>query len=510
MAFLTFAFFFAAVPLLAAEDSLVSWDALVPSVEPYDDPFLEMKYEHKSDLRKILLDQIAKEQGQNNPEASKAAEQARNRLDAAGLNADQLLEQRLVVMERREEESTGVTTRLLGAELTLDGYALPLSVTAGKVYEFLLVPWIGACIHTPPPLPNQIVHVSVPKGLILENRFQSIRLSGVLRHEPRVHKLFLVDGSTDIPVSYSMANVTISGTPQNIVASSMSDLPVLDRAQVWVNSLFTTAMTSIRNGETTGALFTALFLAFGYGALHTLGPGHGKAVVISYFVGSGGSLRRGLVMGFRIAIIHVVSAVVVVFLLDFAVRQTTGAAPSDYRAIRLVSYGLIVVIGMFMLWKALSATRFALKAGDLGAPAHDHDHHDHHVHGCAACAASTAPAGSVWIAAAVGIVPCTGALIVMLFGLANDLIVPAILMVCAISLGMAMAMSAIGIAALWGRSWAYGRFDMTDKRRQTFELSTRLVGAICVLAIGVTLFWINYKHSPAATLPQAELASSFY
>ena len=104
-----------------------------------------------------------------------------------------------------------------------------------------------------------------------------------------------------------------------------------------------------------GALVFALLISFGYGALHTLGPGHGKAVVASYFVGSGGGLARGMTMGTRIAIFHVLSSVIVVFLLDFAVRQTTGSTPSDYRAIRLGSYALIVLIGAVMLWQAVKS-----------------------------------------------------------------------------------------------------------------------------------------------------------
>ncbi|MBL4558947.1 MAG: hypothetical protein JKP98_23550 [Rhodobacteraceae bacterium] len=58
-------------------------------------------------------------------------------------------------------------------------------------------------------------------------------------------------------------------------------------------------------------------------------------------------------------------------------------------------------------------------------------------------------------------VPCTGALIVMLFGLANDLVIPAVMMVIAISAGMALAMSAIGVAAILGRNWTEARVAVT-------------------------------------------------
>jgi nickel/cobalt exporter len=219
-------------------------------------------------------------------------------------------------------------------------------------------------------------------------------------------------------------------------------------------------------------------------------------------------LRRGVVMGARIAAMHVLSAVVVVFLLDFAVRQATGAAPSDYRLIRLGSYGLIVAIGAVMLWSALAALRAQRAAGAEG---HDHGHHHHHhdAHaGCAACAAAEAGSkGGGWIAAAVGVVPCTGALIVMLFGLANDLVIPAVMMVVAISAGMALAMSAIGVAAILGRNWTEARVAATPERRLRFEAGARIAGAACVLLIGVTLFGVTYAQAATAEGgPQAAVA----
>jgi nickel/cobalt exporter len=301
-----------------------------------------------------------------------------------------------------------------------------------------------------------------------------------------------------IAASYAMEQAAIGGTPGEIVAAdtAAADLSWFAAAQAKITEIFTTAMTNMEQGRSVGTVGLALLIAFAYGALHTLGPGHGKAVVISYFVGTGGSMRRGLVMGIRIAAMHVLSAVVVVFLLDFAVRQATGAAPSDYRLIRLGSYALIVAIGAAMLWRALAAVR-AQRATETEAHAHHH-HHDAHA-GCAACAAAHAGSkGGGWIAAAVGVVPCTGALIVMLFGLANDLVVPAVMMVVAISAGMALAMSAIGVAAILGRNWTEARITATPAGRIRFEAGARIAGAACVLVIGASLFAVTFAQTPVA------------
>ncbi len=488
----------------AAGPALVSWDDLVPSVAPYDDPFAAMSFEEKSDLRQILLARDGDPAADSDSALHDAAEAARGRLEARGFDADVLLEQRLVVMERRREEATGVTAAFLDHEVSLDGYALPLAWEDGRVVEFFLVPWVGACIHTPPPPPNQIVHVIYPSGLSLERQFEPIRLSGRLTHDPKDRTLFLVDGSRQIPVSYALEEAQIGGAPGEIIATSAESVPALARLQIWINTLFTSGMTAIEGDGSVTSILWAVLLAFGYGVLHTLGPGHGKAVVVSYFVGTGGGLQRGLTMGIRIAVFHVLSAVLVVFLLDFAVRQTTGTAPSDFRAIRLASYGLIVLIGAYMLWQAM-ASRRVRHAVSAAAHAH-HLRHDHGHSGCAACDATSAQSGSGWLAAAVGSVPCTGALLVMLFGLANDLVMPAILMVVAISLGMAVSMSAIGIAALWGRDWAERRFGVDHDRRSRFEIGARLAGSSCVLVLGVLLIWLTLTHEPVMQNPHATVA----
>lgn len=495
-------------PLHASGAPVVRWDDLATSVEPYDDPFLNMSYETKSDLRDVMVMREAQSQGRSIPNLENRGVAAYERLVTAGLDPDALLAQRLVVMERRREEATGVTSTFLDREVTLDGYVLPLGWEDGRVVEFLLVPWVGACIHTPPPAPNQSVHVSFPAGLELERQFQPFRLSGTLRHDAGVHRLFLIDGSRDIPVSYRLDQARIDGVPGDIVAASASEVPLTTRAQIWVNGLFVSGMTAIENGGSSRAMLLAVLLAFAYGVLHTLGPGHGKAVVISYFVGTGGNLHRGLTMGARIAILHVLSAIVVVVVLDVAVRQTTGAPPSDTRLIRLGSYALIIAIGTVMLWQAVGAWRANRSALASAAPGHPHHAHAHYhrTAGHAGCTACAAPKGGSWVAAAVGAVPCTGALLVMLFGLANDLIGPAVLMVIAISAGMAVAMSAIGMSALWARDWAEMRWAPDARKRARFEIGARLAGSACVLAIGSALFAFTLSHEAIGRGATSEVA----
>jgi ABC-type nickel/cobalt efflux system permease component RcnA len=108
---------------------------------------------------------------------------------------------------------------------------------------------------------------------------------------------------------------------------------------------------------------------------------------------------------------------------------------------------------------------------------------------------------------AVGAVPCTGALIVMLFGVANDLMLPAILMVVAISAGMALAMSAIGVTAILGRNWVETRVAFDAERRFRFRAGARIAGAASVLLIGATLFAASAMQSPTPAAQRLEVSA---
>ena len=477
-------------PAAEPEARTLSWNQLQPVIE-FEDPFEKLDPNQLIDLSILArVEDLEKRDdlGVLTERKLREAAEARARLEQQKVDIEGLLSRRGEMNELYQQRASASERSLDGQRIRIPGYLLPLKFTEARVTEFLLVPWVGACIHTPPPPPNQMVHVAVPDGVEHRNRFAPVWIEGEIRMQPDRYALFLVDGSRDIEVAYTMTTdkVTDYSTAESDVLAQVqipdtigSEHSWLQRWQVKTALLFTKAMTDIEDRHSSGPLFWGLLVAFGYGVVHTLGPGHGKAVVISYFVGERGSLGRGVRMGTQIALFHVLSAIVVVWLADFAVRQATGQAPSDYRAIRLGSYALIAAIGAFMLWKALLAPT-------------EHSHHDHeHGHrGCCACSALENRRGpSAWLALAVGAVPCTGALLVLLFGMANGLLGPAILLVIAISLGMAVAMSGIGLLAITSRRMLDRRMDHAGSTR--FAERARIAGAALILLIGVGLFTLT-------------------
>lgn len=103
-----------------------------------------------------------------------------------------------------EKERSLPNSALHDQTIRMPGYLLPLEFTKDKITEFLLVPYIGACMHAPTPPPNQMVFVTAEKPFASDRLYQAIWVQGVLRSETGKHKLSLVDGTTDVQASYTM------------------------------------------------------------------------------------------------------------------------------------------------------------------------------------------------------------------------------------------------------------------------------------------------------------------
>lgn len=101
---------------------------------------------------------------------------------------------------------TSVVKALNGQQVRIPGYFLPLELSDTKITEFLLVPYIGACIHVPPPPPNQIVHVRTlqKKGYSSNNLYEPVWVTGVITAKSMVKDLYLADGSSGVNIGYKM------------------------------------------------------------------------------------------------------------------------------------------------------------------------------------------------------------------------------------------------------------------------------------------------------------------
>lgn len=189
--------------VLAQEARVIGWDALLGPTAPIDNPFETLTDDQLQQLGELLrLDVLAKEDGDALAAADGKAMRAQ--LAQQGLDADALFEARLRLIDQLEREARVPNADIVGDQVRLPGYLLPIEMVGEKTTEFLLVPTVGACVHVPPPPANQIVRVSYPEGFPADGFFTPIWITGTITDDPVLQSLYLVDGDTDVEVTYHM------------------------------------------------------------------------------------------------------------------------------------------------------------------------------------------------------------------------------------------------------------------------------------------------------------------
>ena len=108
------------------------------------------------------------------------------------------------VREALAAQSSAVDPALDGAQIRIPGYVLPLEFEGTWVKEFLLVPYVGACIHVPPPPPNQMVFVTARASFEAEGLFAPVWVEGTLSTRGGAYDLTLVDGTASVDAGYAL------------------------------------------------------------------------------------------------------------------------------------------------------------------------------------------------------------------------------------------------------------------------------------------------------------------
>ena len=237
-------------------------------------------------------------------------------------------------------------------------------------------------------------------------------------------------------------------------------------------------MTAMR-AHHAAAAWMLMFMSFVYGILHAAGPGHGKAVVSAWLMANERQLRRGVVIACLGALVQATTAIVIVTAVLMLVDRAGSTARAIAGSLQSASFALIALMGLYLLWSTLAPLRLATAAtGSRREPAHgqhDHDHHDHvhhdhihddHVHddNCGCGHAHMPDAGAlsgdfsvrqaITIALAVGIRPCSGALLVLLLASAVGLYWAGIAATFAMAIGTAITVSSIAVLAVTSRRLA--------------------------------------------------------
>lgn len=247
-------------------------------------------------------------------------------------------------------------------------------------------------------------------------------------------------------------------------------------------------------------------LSFAYGLFHAAGPGHGKAVISSYMLANEVALRRGIMLSFVSALLQALTAIAMMAALFLLLRGSSISMTNATWFMEITSYALITAFGAWLLWRKAAPLLRRRHAHSLSAAHahHDHHHHGHDHHGhvpgevCATCGHSHAPdpaliSGdrfswkSAWAAVgAVGLRPCSGALIVLTFAFLNGLWAGGVLSVFAMALGTAITVSVLATLAVTAKNWAVA-IAGDGRAGNRVHATIEIVGAAMVFLLGLLL-----------------------
>jgi len=296
--------------------------------------------------------------------------------------------------------------------------------------------------------------------------------------------------------------------------------------------------STIRAAKSDGsAVWTLLVISFAYGIFHAAGPGHGKAVISSYLVANQETARRGIVLSFASALMQSLVAVMIVGICAWLLNATARTMCGAERVIEIVSYALIAAFGARLVWtkgggfiRALQAPQplpaMALAAAapdDRGAHRHDHAHHAHsHSHADVArrdhghddhghdhahdhvhdehCGHSHGPVprelagpggwrrgfGTIF---AVGLRPCSGAILVLVFALAQGMFWAGITATFVMGLGTAITVATIAVLAVSAKDLARRLSGASEGGGALIMRGLEFGAAGLVLLLGVGLLF---------------------
>jgi len=213
-----------------------------------------------------------------------------------------------------------------------------------------------------------------------------------------------------------------------------------------------------------GVLLVLLAAAFGWGALHALSPGHGKAMVAAYLIGTRGTPRHAVALGATVTVTHTIG-VFALGLVTLALSQYV--LPEDlYPWLTLVAGLLVVVIGAGVL-------RSRVRSARAQSHTHDHRHHEHHHH-----EHELGWKGVLGMGAAAGLLPCPSALVVLLAAISQHEVALGMLLIVAFSLGLAGTLTALGLAVVYAKR-------LIPPRLAAGRVAAAMPAASALLIVGV-------------------------
>jgi ABC-type nickel/cobalt efflux system permease component RcnA len=231
-------------------------------------------------------------------------------------------------------------------------------------------------------------------------------------------------------------------------------------AQRGLNQTVAREMRTLRESPSAGALLTITAIAFLWGILHAAGPGHGKLVISSYFLGRHARPLRGVLVGAAISFLQVLTAVVVVGGGALVLGASGFTAMEHGTRLELLSYALIVLLGLYLAFSVLTGR---------------------HAH-------AESPGGERRVGAgliiAAGLTPCASAVLLLLFALGNHVFVVGVLASLVMAVGMSLTVSLVGVTTILARRAMLLAVARRPAAARWLATGLSLTGAVLIITIG--------------------------
>ncbi|WP_158595946.1 nickel/cobalt transporter [Oleomonas cavernae] len=248
------------------------------------------------------------------------------------------------------------------------------------------------------------------------------------------------------------------------------------------------------------ALWTLIGVSFGYGIFHAAGPGHGKAVIATYLASNERRLRQGLILSAAASAVQGLTAIAITGVVVWLLQQTLHQAQETAMTVEKVSFALIGLLGLVLAYGgATGLWRRSAGQGHHHGHGHDHDHDEApchepgcgHAHGPGPQDLAAPPSWrrSLAVIVSVGIRPCSGAILVLLFAHALDLPWAGIAAVAAMTLGTAITVAALASLAVYARRWSLAVLASRSGGGVLGQAADgiRLAGGVLVALLGFSL-----------------------
>lgn len=256
------------------------------------------------------------------------------------------------------------------------------------------------------------------------------------------------------------------------------------------NDQIATNLTAIQQEHSLAAYLGLALIGFIYGALHAIGPGHGKVVVAGYMLANQNSLKRGLMVVGLSSLMQAVTAIVIIVGFHVVLQVTRAEAENIARLLEMAGMAVIGALGFMLVVQGVMALKKLLLPQKIVHHHHGHHHHDGcgcgHAHAPSAAELDAKP-GALSMAAmvvSIGLRPCTGALLLLFFACGVGLVEAGIFATFAMAAGTALTTGLLAYITVKSKDLALKLVKQSNDQWVTCAHALlRVLGGVLILLL---------------------------